>query len=484
MKRILFTFLLLFPALLTFSQGTIAPMQNNRKSFNSMFKNNKGKEVDDTIWLYHRYDIMKYSDTGYFSKYTEFLEYYDNSPNILSIMWIKYSKDTLYKDIYQYDENNRIISTITQHAEAGKLVNYQKIDTYYGTNGYDSTYRIYLWDANDSSWKKNKIRSLVYDEYDHMLFDTTCIWNGQEWVLNDGWRNDYVLNEFGNALSEITAFYNKFNKEWENNTKYDFYLTNDTTGEFNGYLIYAWINNQWENYQKFTDVVLHNWQGWNPKKIWDVESLIMLAWDGSRWFNVKRDTIIYFSNGGTQIRQYLWNWDKNNWYFGVRANLFNNDTGFRIVSSFEQWNKYNNKWDTMYADRYSYKYFRPYIWELLHYERFDTATSKWVPSNDHICSDFSYILTSSIKNNKKEPQGMRIIPNPTGSNIQIRLKNKTACIKTVKVYDMTGRLLLERNFDGNRWQVNINVSFLKNAAYILTVRTDNGKVLKGKFIRN
>ncbi len=484
MKRIIFTLFLLIPIFQAFSQGNFSPMEKTNKTLSGLIKQNTAKVSGDTIWLYHRYDIMKYSDTGYFSKYTEFLEYYDNSPNILSIMWIKYSKDTLYKDIYTYDDNNRIISTITQHAEEGKLVNYQKIDTYYGTNGYDSTYRYYLWNADDSTWQKNKLRGLVYDEYNHWLKDTTCVWNGQKWVLDNGWKSDYVLNELGSVLGSSTAFYNKFSKQWENNYRYDFYLTNDTTGEFNGYLIYAWINNQWENYQKFTDVVLHNWQGWNPKKMWEAESLIMLAWDGSSWYNVKRDTIVYYSNGGTQIRQYFWDWDKNKWYFAVRVNQFNNDSGFRIISSFEQWDKNNIKWDTMYADRYNYKYFRPYIWKLLHYERYDTATSKWIDAYDHICSDFSYILTTGIKDNKKEPQGMRIIPNPTGNNIQIKLKNKTAGIKTVKVYDMTGRLLLERNFDGNRRQVNVNVSFLKNAAYILTVRTDNGKVLKGKFIRN
>ncbi len=451
-----------------------------QQSINNILKNRLVS--GDTVWLYHKYDIYKWTDSGFITRYTAFIDYYPNSANIFSLMWTEYETDTLYKEIYQYDEQNRIVSTVMQNPANGTLINYLKTDHFYSVNGYDSLYIYYVWDENDSLWIKDKFRGIARDEYDYLLKDTTSVWNGQKWIIEKGSKLEYVLNNFGNILSYTASSYNKYDKIWHKSYKYDFYLTNDTTGEFDAYTVYFWRNNQWENGEKYTHVVLHNWQGWDPGVSWEIGFLIMELWDGSQWYYEKKDSIVYFDNGGNQINQFYWDEENNKWINGVRVNQFNNDNGFRVLSTFEEWN--GKSWDTIYGDRYSYEYFRPELWRVMHYERYDTTTSVWGLAYDHVISEFSYVLNTPDIKSKNITRGFRIIPNPSDSNIQIRLNDKTERVESIEVFDMTGRMLYEKNLGQKQWQVNLEISAFKNGTYIIIVNTTNGNRLRNKFIKN
>jgi len=122
-------------------------------SLNNFLKNRQVQ--GDTIWQFTRFDVYQWVDDHYFMLHTAFVDWDSASPNYKSVLWINNNEtDTAYKDIYLYDDSNRVISSINQQYINRSLVNYSKTDKYYNTSGFDSLYRIYSWNTDDRYGKK------------------------------------------------------------------------------------------------------------------------------------------------------------------------------------------------------------------------------------------------------------------------------------------------------------------------------------------
>ena len=313
--------------------------------------------------------------------------------------------------------------------------------------------------------------------YDEGLLDTdsTLLWNGEEWVMSDGYKRDYLFNEFGQIYDKKVSLY-KINK-WE----YDFwdiyYLINDTTGEYNALDEFAWIDGQWQNFIKLTDVVIHNWQGFTNYAL-DYEHVIKQYWDGYEWIYSLNDTITYDPYGGFKILSYAWINEK--WELSSRIREVHNERKLRTIITKEYYT--NNQWDTILGSNHLYEYLGS-IWKAMHLYTYDTTIMNWVHIYDHVLSDFTYILNTDEIETDNSSSNLQIIPNPTKNSILIKLNDESDRIKTVRVYNITGQRVLEKSFHGKRIQENLNVSSLKNGVYILTVTTKEGKTMKGKFIK-
>ncbi len=120
----------------------------------------------------------------------------------------------------------------------------------------------------------------------------------------------------------------------------------------------------------------------------------------------------------------------------------------------------------------------------MHYERYDTALMKWLSAYDHILSDFTYILNSAKPGETGMSSGIRLIPNPAKNTILIALNDETDRIKSVKVFDISGRVMFSKKFDAVHYRERLDISTLKKGTYIINVKTRSGKYLKDKFIRN
>ncbi len=153
----------------------------------------------------------------------------------------------------------------------------------------------------------------------------------------------------------------------------------------------------------------------------------------------------------------------------------------RTLITREDWK--NIEWDTIWADRYFYEYLGS-IWKVMHYEAYDTSLMKWLPAYDHVLSDFSYILNTPETETNIKSSSLLIIPNPAKNSILIRLNDEADRIKTVRVYNVTGQRMFERKFHGKRQQEILNISSLQNGVYIINVTTRQGKMMKGKFVKN
>ncbi|RLD85307.1 MAG: hypothetical protein DRJ09_13085 [Bacteroidetes bacterium] len=306
MKKTLFMLAFIVFSLLVHAQQR----EQTGFSFSNFMKNRQVQ--GDTIWQFNRFDVYQWMGDHYFMLHTAYLEWDSASPDYKSVLWVNNNEtDTAYKEIYTYDDSSRVISTITQKPVNGSLVNYSKLDHYYASFApdslygyYDSLYRFYVWKADDSVWKNNKLRKLLYDDYNHLESDVTYVWDGKNWKINSGRRSEHTYNEFGNVVSLTILYYHADIHQWVNDSKTDLFLTNDTTGEFNAYDVYFWRNSRWENGEKWTEVVYHNWQGW-PRYQFELEHVTMQVWDGSRWRYEKKDSTIYYPQGGYLLYQ---NW--------------------------------------------------------------------------------------------------------------------------------------------------------------------------------
>ncbi len=472
MKKLVLTIAFILPVLLSYSQK----LGKSKLPLEDLMK--MQKNAGDTIWLFHRYDTNEWIDGEFHPFYTYIYEYYPESADVKNVIIIEYGQDTTQKVNYYYDDSSRVKSIINQNYTGNatnKWLNYDKIDFFYTISGQDSLYVRYLWNNADSLWEKNMSRGISYYENGLTFVDSTCLWNGSEWIIKDGLKMDYLFNEFGNVYERKMILYNN---QWEFDNKTIYFLINDTTGEYDAYYIYAWYNGQWENYERWTEAVVHNWQGYTDY-VPNFEHIIQEYWNGNEWIYIRQDSISYDTLGGSV--GYYYHWIDNDWkLYKRKINVYNER---KLITLFTWEEKIDNQWDTIIAERFSREYIGS-IWKEMLYEKYDTALSKWVPAYEYILSDFTYVLNTPDFENPDKSSGFRIIPNPSKTSIQIELNDNTDKIKSVKVYDMAGKSILQRKYNGNGVQERVNISSLTKGVYILNVITKSGKMMKGKFVKN
>ena len=79
-----------------------------------------------------------------------------------------------------------------------------------------------------------------------------------------------------------------------------------------------------------------------------------------------------------------------------------------------------------------------------------------------------------------ESHAIKIYPNP--SNKIITVFNQDARLKTIKILSMDGKIMFDQNADSNSQE--IDVSGFAKGIYLITVQTEEGKILRNKFIKN
>ncbi len=478
MKKIILTTALIVAVIISYSQK----LGESKLPFADLLKAQQTK--GDTIWLFHRYDINQWKDGEFHPYMANILDYYPGTANLkYGIVLNTEVQDTLQKYNFYYDDSNRVIATVMQNytGNSGNVwVNYDSVTQFYNNMGLDSLFVRYIWNSSDTAWKKHDLRGISY--YENTLnnlkyIDSSSIWNGQEWIMSEGNKRDYLFNKFGNVYDKKYSIYQ--GGKWVYDYWIAYYLSNDTTGEYDALDNYIWKEGEWTNYIRLSDVVLHAWKGYT-NYVAHKEHSVTEAWDGQQWYYVKKDSILWDTLGSWTLYQYYWE-DDIGWDLKVRINDVYNERGLRTLITKEGF--INNKWDTITGDRYSFEYLGS-IWKAMHYERYDTALMKWLSAYDHILSDFTYILNSAKPGETGMSSGIRLIPNPAKNTILIALNDETDRIKSVKVFDISGRVMFSKKFDAVHYRERLDISTLKKGTYILNVKTRSGKYLKDKFIRN
>ncbi len=478
MKKNIFTTALIFSVLFSFAQRA------GRTPFplNVMMK--MKQLTNDTIWLYHKYTAYQWDDSVFTTYMIDIFDYYPGTANWKSVIVIYGESDTTEKYNYFYDENNRLMSLIIQNYTGNpgnEWMNTYREDQVYNAAGWDSLTVSYTWSPNDSVWKKKSKKSITYYyNYGEKFFhvESTFLWDGEQWVMSDGYKRDFLFNEFGQIYDKKVSLYK--NNEWVYDFRDTYHLINDTTGEYDSFDTQVWQDGQWQPYYKFTEIILHNWQGFtNYVSDINYEKIVKQWWDGTQWKYIKKTNKVFDTLGGHTDTLYAWL--DNKWEITRRYRELFNERKLRTLISREDFN--NNHWDTIWANRYFFEYIGS-IWRVMHYQDYDTTLRKWVPAYDHVLSDFTYILnTPEIKSSNKSP-GLKVIPNPAKNTVSVRLNDKADRIKTVRIFNISGQRIFEKIFQDKRQQEYLNISALKKGVYILQVITTDNMILNGKFVKN
>ena len=328
MKKNIFTATLVFSMLLSFGQQS----GESKILLKNMLK--MQQTAGDTIWLYQKHTINQW-DNGVYTPYvTGIYEYYPATANWKSCIVINGESDTTEKYNYFYDENNRLTSTVIRNYTGNpgnEWMNTYREDQFYNAVGWDSLHISYIWNPNDSVWEKKSKRGFsYYYNYGEAFFhvDSTFIWNGQQWIMSDGYKRDFLFNEFGQIYEKKVSLYK--NNKWVYDFWDSYHLTNDTTGEFDSSYTQAWQDGQWQPYFKFTEIILHNWQGFtNYVSDIQYEQIIKHWWDGAQWIYIHKINTAFDTLGGRTA--YYYQWINDNWEIAARLNEIYNERKFKTL---------------------------------------------------------------------------------------------------------------------------------------------------------
>ena len=90
--------------------------------------------------------------------------------------------------------------------------------------------------------------------------------------------------------------------------------------------------------------------------------------------------------------------------------------------------------------------------------------------------------TTNVKINKVEKNQSVVYPNPCQSEINVKMQDNN--IKAITVYDITGNAVIQKQFNGFINQYLLNVDFLSNGIYFVTIVNANLKKEVVKIIKN
>ena len=130
--------------------------------------------------------------------------------------------------LYTYDDNNRLIETITQHynASAKDWVNYLKTTNTYEGNNLVETHN-YAWTSGD--WVSANKRQITYDANGNILTEITSLYNSASKTWTGSYMFEYTYNEQGWLLTQINSSWNKTTGDWDITTIQTYYYPTSPT---------------------------------------------------------------------------------------------------------------------------------------------------------------------------------------------------------------------------------------------------------------
>ena len=100
----------------------------------------------------------------------------------------------------------------------------------------------------------------------------------------------------------------------------------------------------------------------------------------------------------------------------------------------------------------------------------------------YIANNYPCTFTTGVLEANFTQQGATIFPNPTNQFFTVSVNNSS--IKLVKLYNITGQLVLEQNLlNTHQSQINIDASSLKTGLYNCVVELANGSTASQRLIK-
>jgi len=501
-KLIIYIFILLITESLLAQKDNISILKNDsrhtygnrvQKQFNSSGKFQPIRymiALQDSLWLYGRSDMYIWQDSSFVPlPYSGMYKYYNNPDEVWYGMTKIYTgfnmltNDSINKLNFYYNSSKKDSLLIFKKFDTIQNIwfNYSLTLRFYDKYGFDSCIYLKLWSDNNwvnfqkEEFKRNYKKAITED----IIYD----WDGSNWQIVDGHKFIYFDNVDCNCTDSIW-FYNwsyEIN-DWYNNHKWYLYYDENNVQISGLDLFYDDDLNKWRNFQRTLEYEFFNWCGCEEQWICDPKPthLIIQNWYDSAWFNIERSNSEYDSLGG-EITVIELPDSAGNWTLGeklVKKFVEPDIPDFWLIYKWNgnEWVGYNGtQFVYIYSDKKLLERYRN-VWY--------PENNNWGPKWKDVYSEYIFLQNTNDFEKQNELYDFQIIPNPTKKSILIKLNDEADRIKTVRVYNVTGQKMLERKFHGKRQQENLNILSLKNGVYIINVTTRQGKMMKGKFIKD
>ncbi len=492
---------------LSFFIGITMAVMVNGQNINTQFPNLKNGKVpdsklvmkansnSDTVWIYKIMEYYNWEGNEYVPFLYEVSEYknelFPDKPSRL-ISVDPSTNDSVGHIIYYYDSSGYKTQSLYQEYDFSNNLwdNIENIFFYYNNNKLDTCQIVQEWNNDSNIWVNS---NRYFEDYDTNGYQT--LYAQEKWE-NDKWErfygNKYV---FDDKECMDTAYWYDWIPDvvghWQKDLIKIWHY--DSCGIIYEYIFKKWdmSSQSWINYQKFTDIEHINWTGchgynysFSEDEDPEFTTFTFYHWFGDHWEPIKRTVnATADSLGGFHYETQEWN--DNQWKDIFIVDRVVNKDGFIIFNKVQVNQDFLGVWKIIFADTVLLEYDGP---RLTKYEVMwlDTTggVQQWKPFQKYLYKDYFYVMNTNRYQQNNYNKYFKIIPNPSKTSIQIELNDNTDKIKSVKVYDMAGKSILQRKYNAKSVREKVNISSLTKGVYILNVITKGGKMMKGKFVKN
>ena len=268
-------------------------------------------------------------------------------------------------------------------------------------------------------------------------------WDGSSW--ENRYKSDYIFNTDFHLIQRTSYDWDSI--AWENQSRYDYHP--DANGNDTLTMRMSWEGNAWENKHKAANTF-----DANNNQILRIEEY----WTNGFWKKYyKRERI--FDSNNNEIQYFFYTWNSNAWKFSSKYDYTydanNNEIEkLRYYWSGSAWiesDKYTHAFDLSFNEADIWVPARwDYINKVLINNSYDFDNNAWV-LEDTIAYYYSAIPIGIVEYNEIN---VKVYPNPTTGIITV--KGDLGKNFNVKVIDITGRLILEKNTNEAYQQIDLN----------------------------
>jgi hypothetical protein len=330
-----------------------------------------------------------------------------------------------------------------------------------------------------------------YDAYKNSTGTIYMNWNTKtnKWdTLDTSYPVVSTRNLFKyNSSNYITQAINQvWQGVWVNRLKTDYIL--NTNGKYTTMTVYNWGGSDWIPYYKDTLCVWHGNilagfletvpsmnGGWqidcrysSTFSTGDNHIVVYERFTDTVWDSVYRFTITYDTNGGSiQITEEYsaGTWGKYARYSNLYDSL-KNYYGYSV----DTW--YASSWQITEGQLYEHVYNTNKLMLSEIQKQYNSMTHVYDNVEKHVFSEFQIPPTVSIRTLNSTSK-IKIYPNPAIDRINIENTGNTLSGGTINIYDINGRLVMNRLLDKNEISVQIDLNGFVQGIYLLEVKNGN-----------
>ncbi len=234
-----------------------------------------------------------------------------------------------------------------------------------------------------------------------------------------------------------------------------------------------WVNNAWEDFEKYTNILWHNWTGDIEES--EVASFTALLYNNGIWENYYRVNITYDVYGGSVETEE--NYFNGNWINATRDTYTYDQHGNFTGWWFEMWN--NNAWTIDMGNKAILTYNGDDVIQSIQ-QFYDHLNLEWVNQWKEEYSNFVYI--QGIDLNSSLPAGVQLYPNPTSGMLNIEVSNTMMEMPSVVIVNMSGQVIYSRQMTESDLPLyNIDLSDCSKGVYFVKIQNTR-EVKVGKVI--